>query len=307
MNNSGLIESGPFKHLNISSDKEPLLRDSSRKSTLHEDYQQNNNSEAMNWINLDVNSENSGMSLSKNSAKKEKPYLENIAPEVTQSHPITLDVQETPNPNIQQQETIQATQKPVEIREEESERLLDKVQNQFECDKSTSSVANSMASRKPNKFSHRLDELKRQQAKLDKIKSEKGQLESFLQYQAEMEREKERKRQEELQKVEIIYNQNAVILQKYARVWLAKRYVAELQEQEFRRQKELLNNALAEMRDQIRVVGTDSKERFVNGAIVIQKYARGMFIRKLLAPYFELYRSVNPLVHILDKTNHNLA
>lgn len=171
---------------------------------------------------------------------------------------------------------------------------------------STSSAGQSVLDKKPTRFSRRLEELKKQQAKLDKIKSEKDQLQAFLNYQAEMEKEKERKLQEEMHRREILYNEKAVVIQKYARVWLAKRVLVALQEQEYQKQKALLSQALEEMRDQIRVWGTDSKEKFVQAAVTIQKYARGMFIRKLLAPYFELYRSVNPLVTAIANTKLNL-
>jgi hypothetical protein len=98
-----------------------------------------------------------------------------------------------------------------------------------------------------------------------------------------------------------MYTKSATIMQTYARRWLAKRYVEELKELEYQKQKALLNQALNEMRDQIRVVGTDSKERFVSAAITIQKHARGRLIRRLLAPYFDLFRKVNPIVHCLTK------
>jgi hypothetical protein len=98
-----------------------------------------------------------------------------------------------------------------------------------------------------------------------------------------------------------MYTKNATIMQTYVRRWLAKRYVEELKELEYQKQKALLNQALNEMRDQIRVVGTESKERFISAAITIQKHARGRLIRRLLAPYFDLFRKVNPIVHCLTK------
>lgn len=123
----------------------------------------------------------------------------------------------------------------------------------FDEEMSTSSAGHSALDKKPSRFSRRLEELKKQQAKLDKIKSEKDQLQSFLNYQAEMEKEKERKLQEEMRRREILYHQKAVVIQKYARVWLAKRVLVALQEEEYQKQKALLTQALDEMRDQIRV------------------------------------------------------
>lgn len=140
-----------------------------------------------------------------------------------------------------------------EIREEESQLSTAQKQSKFEPNNSTSTLNRSLANKGVNKFSRRIDELKRQQAKLDKIKSEKDQLQAFLEYQNEMEREKERKLIEEQRQMEILYHQKAIIIQKYARVWLAKRVLLALQEAEYQKHKELLNQALDEMRDQIRV------------------------------------------------------
>ena len=156
------------------------------------------------------------------------------------------------------------------------------------------------------RYSRRLDELKRQQAKLDKIKSEKDQLEAYLAYQSEMKKQQQKREQEALEQQAILYNQNAVVIQKYARTWLAKRYVEQLKELEYQNQKALLNQALNEMKDHVRVCGTESKDRFINAAITIQKYARGMFIRKLLKPYFDLMKTVNPMVNALSKVNQSL-
>ena len=108
-------------------------------------------------------------------------------------------------------------------------------------------------------------------------------------------------------KQHILMTEKAIIIQKYARVWLAKRYVNYLQEQEHKRQKELLNQVLNEMKDEIRTCGSDSKEQIIKSAVVIQKYARGIFIRKLLAPYFSLFRRVNPLVYALSNINDELG
>lgn len=171
---------------------------------------------------------------------------------------------------------------------------------------SVHSNSKSLAGSNSYKYSRRLDELKRQQAKLEKIKNEKEELNAFLEYQAEIEKEKHRREQEALADQLKFYNDKATTIQKYARVWLAKRYVSRLQEIEYQKQKALLSQALEEMTDHIRVVGTESKDRFVRAAIIIQKFARGMFIRKLLSPYFELLRSVNPIVNALSKAHKNI-
>jgi len=107
----------------------------------------------------------------------------------------------------------------------------------------------------------KLDELKRQQAKLDKIQAEKTKLQAFLNYQDEMEKEKKKKEQK-LIDYEYIYNMNAVIIQKYSRAWLARRFVnilkAQRQEQEIKTVESSekgwssLNAALDEMRDVVR-------------------------------------------------------
>lgn len=146
---------------------------------------------------------------------------------------------------------VDANSRRTEI--DKPEELSSNLHPRFDEEMSTSSAGQSVFDKKPTRFSRRLEELKKQQAKLDKIKSEKDQLQAFLNYQAEMEKEKERKLQEEMHRREILYNQKAVVIQKYARVWLAKRVLVALQEQEYQKQKALLSQALEEMRDQIRV------------------------------------------------------
>jgi hypothetical protein len=183
---------------------------------------------------------------------------------------------------------------------------LEQKDSKFDPERSTSSINHSIASRRLGNYffvTLNLEELRRQQAKLEKIQSEKQKLEAFLNYQAEVDQEKERKENERQMKLQQMYDQKATTIQKYARRWLARRYVEELKEMEYRKQKALLTQALDEMRDQIRVVGTDSKERFISAAIVIQKHARARFIRKLLAPYFDLFRRVNPIVLCFTKLN----
>ena len=217
-----------------------------------------------------------------------------------------IEMRETPNFRIEDQESmLKSDTKPQfeEIREEPSEMHSEKSQYNRGVEGSIYSHNSHAGEEKPARYTRRLDELKRQQAKLDKIKNEKDQLQAFLNYQEELEKEKEKKQIEEMRKMEIKYNQMAVVIQKYARVWLAKRYVAALQEEEHKRQKALLYQALDEMKDQIRTCGTDSKEKFVIASITIQRYVRGIFIRRLLAPYFELYRRMNPLVESLKSAN----
>lgn len=212
----------------------------------------------MNLINLAIKSEETGIPESNIGKQQlEQESLKGIEENKfdPDDNKFTFN-KETSNFKIEnQQEPLgkQTDSNQCEVEEEESERFFNRNPSTFEPEKSNSSMSNSLAGKKMNKFSRRLEELKRQQAKLDKIKSEKDQLQAYLQYQAEIEAEKERKRQQEIAKLEELYNQKAVIIQKYARVWLAKRYVAQLQEEEFRRQKEMLNQALEEMRDQIRV------------------------------------------------------
>jgi hypothetical protein len=109
--------------------------------------------------------------------------------------------------------------------------------------------------------------------------------------------------QEEMRVRQVLMEEKATLIQSYARVWLAKRYTKELQEQQQIMEKERLKRALAEMADQVRTCGTDSKSRFEQAAISIQKVVRGKFIRRLLAPYFDLYRKVNPLVYYLTRAN----
>lgn len=165
----------------------------------------------------------------------------------------------------------------------------------------------------------KLDELKRQQAKLDKITAEKCKLQAFLDYQEEMENEKKRKKieVEKVQNLDYIYHINAIIIQKYSRVWLAKRHVQILKET---RKLEIscsiesshsnnwsnLNQALDQMQDMVRTCGTDSKERFIEAAIIIQKWVRGRLIRNLLKPYFSLFRKVSPLIEVFEKYSNIL-
>lgn len=117
---------------------------------------------------------------------------------------------------------------------------------------------------------------------------------------------------EEVQNLDYIYHTNAIIIQKYSRVWLSKRYVQILkQKRKLEESRTIespqsnnwsnLKQALDQMQDMVGTCGTDSKERFILAAVTIQKWARGRFIRNLLKPYFSLFRRVSPLVEVLEK------
>ena len=73
----------------------------------------------------------------------------------------------------------------------------------------SSSITNSVMSVNISK----LDELRKQQIKLDKIKAEKSKLQAFLNYQEEMEKEKKKKQEqlENLRNLEYIYHTKAII------------------------------------------------------------------------------------------------
>ena len=77
-------------------------------------------------------------------------------------------------------------------------------------------------------------------------------MQAFLEYQAEMEREKQRQEQEAIEAQMRLYVEKAIVIQKYARAWLAKRYVEALQEAKIQMSKALLNQALDDMVDHVR-------------------------------------------------------
>lgn len=305
------LSNGPFKNVDMDNNDEPLIKPSSRRKVDPDEALDKNNeliSNALNMINLAINNEQETEYQSYNTQPVAQIDPDNFLSENGSLDPLKkpIELRETPNFRIEEQESMMKSDaKPQfeEIREEPSELQSEKSHTKHVPEDSVYSHNSRAGEEKPARYSRRLDELKRQQAKLDKIKSEKDQLQAFLNYQQELEQEKERKRIEDLRQLEIKYNNMAIVIQKYSRVWLAKRYVAALQEEEHKRQKALLYQALNEMKDQIRTCGTDSKERFVNAAITIQKYVRGIFIRRLLSPYFELYRRLNPLVQKLTAAN----
>ena len=290
---------GNLKNLNISDVNEPLIQTTTSRRKVEQDFESTNQAQDSLCINLAV--ENEGLTQNKQKSADFDNQKASLPPSLSKGQESAYQNPSLPN---------QACPRKVKIEDQEEKENIDENKSQmskFEPNMSSSSLTHSITSKTNSRFNKRIDELKRQQAKLDKIKSEKDQLEAFLNYQKEMEEEKERKKQEEIVKMEKFYVEKAIVVQKYTRVWLAKRYVEGLKEQEFQRQKLMLNQALDEMRDQVRVVGTDSKERFISAAVTIQKYARGMFIRKLLAPYFSLYRKVNPMVKAIEMAKKRLS
>lgn len=307
----GFLSSGPFKNIDVENENEPLIKTSSRRRPDVDEIIDKNQAlvnGALNLINLAINNEEED---------EQTPYLDktavndrpSIEPHEDSVAKKKFEPRETPNFRIEEQETVTnnaARSYCDEINEEQSESHSASMAAQCKNEESYSSHPSAAGDVKPARYSRKLEELKRQQAKLDKIKSEKDQLQAFLNYQQELEQEKERRRAEEQMQAEAKYNRMAVVIQKYARVWLAKRTFAAMQEEAHQREKALLYQALNEMRDQIRTCGTDSKEKFVQAAITIQRYVRGIFIRRLLAPYFELYRSINPLVTCLASVHTKL-
>ena len=67
-----------------------------------------------------------------------------------------------------------------------------------------------------------------------------------------MEREKQRQEQEAIEAQMRLYVEKAIVIQKYSRAWLAKRYVETLQEAKIQMSKALLNQALDDMVDHVR-------------------------------------------------------
>ena len=307
------LSTGPFKHIDATNTETPLINYSNDNSDKDDGMksQKHDRHESLNWINLAV--ENESIIQKRQfevNPEDEQQFEEKPEEEITTTEKknITSKVEhqrETPNfrlekPNI---DTNVAIDEDTVIDEEKSQYRLDETHSRLEQDSISSHSKSIGVSSKGYRYSRRLEELKRQQAKLDKIKNEKDQLQAFLEYQAEMEREKQRQEQEAIEAQMRLYVEKAIVIQKYSRAWLAKRYVETLQEAKIQMSKALLNQALDDMVDHVRTWGTDSKDRFIRSAIVIQKYARGMFIRKLLKPYFDLLRSVSPLVKALSKTN----
>lgn len=254
------ISNGPFKNVDIDNNDEPLIKPISRRKIDADEALEKNNeliSNALNMINLAINNEQEADCQSYNTQPIEQKDTEDMLNENGSLDPLKkpIELRETPNFRIEDQESmVKSDAKPrfEEIREEPSEHQTEKSPFKHPLEGSVYSQNSHVGDEKSIRYSRRLDELKRQQAKLDKIKNEKDQLQAFLNYQQEIEEEKERKRIEEMRQLEIKYNKMAIVIQKYSRVWLAKRYVSALQEEEHKRQKALLYQALNEMKDQIR-------------------------------------------------------
>lgn len=223
---NSFMSNGPFRHIDTSNDNEPLIKTGSSRRRVDEDFpSQATPQESLNCINVAVS----------NNGEDNYELLDNKIHE-SEDNEVKLETESNP------------TKLKIEDQEMSHTQL-----NQEDADQNRSSSTLNKSASKPTVFSRRLEELKRQQAKLDKIKSEKDQLQAFLDYQAELEREKQRKEEENQMKLHQLIIEKAVIMQKYARRWLARRVFLSLQEEEYQRQKMLLTQALDEMTDHVRV------------------------------------------------------
>ena len=91
-------------------------------------------------------------------------------------------------------------------------------------------------------------------------------------------------------------NKSATAIQKWVRGRIARKFF-EANRQEFEANaKSVLEKQLAELSSMVKRCGTENRLTLPIAAAKIQAVWRARTVRRVLQPYFKLYRRVNPVV-----------